>query len=296
MLKALLGLGMTKQDETKTAELTPVGEVNRLKFHLHNGELALHQWDQPHVSAEVRVRIKGDEHSPMEDFWSLRQVGSEIVFEQEQSNKWLFGPHVRVDVRLHMPAGFIQANVKTHNGSVEIDQFHGDIKALAHNGSIRIVDVEGNVQAHSHNGQVEVLRIDGNLNVTSHNGKIELEKVTGHVNAETHNGQIQAQDCAQGVSLSTHNGAIQVQQNTPIQGAWDLVTHNGGIKCSVPRDTDATYKLHTNSGKISGDALPVQTTGYAQKMTVTTGAGTHLIDLHTKSGNIEVRQNRAGME
>lgn len=296
MLKALLGLGMIKQDETKTVELTTVGEINRLKLHVHNGELALHQWDQPHISAEVHVRVKGDEHTPMENFWTLRQMGSEVTFEQELTNNWFFGPHVRVDVRMYVPVEIMQANVKTHNGRVEVDLFNGDVKVLTHNGAIRIADIEGNVQAHTHNGQIEALRIDGDLTMSSHNGKLDIDKVTGNLNATTHNGQIQICDCAENVTLNTHNGSIQAQQNVPIQNSWDLVTHNGSIQCSVPGYTDATYKLHTSSGRISGDALPVQTSGYAQKMTVTTGKGTHLIELHTKSGNIEVRQNRAGME
>ncbi|PWK08956.1 DUF4097 family beta strand repeat-containing protein [Tumebacillus permanentifrigoris] len=297
MLKALLGLAQIKQDETKTVELTPVGAVDRLKLHVHNGRLALHEWDESYISAEVRVRVRGDEHTPMENFWSLRQTGSEVVFEQEMThNNWFLGLHVSVDVRMNVPAEILQANLKTHNGPIEVDLFNGDLRVLTHNGAIRIADVEGMVHAHTHNGQIETLRIDGDLTLTSHNGKLEIDKVTGRLQANTHNGQIQVCDCGNSVSLTTHNGQIYAQQNQGIQNSWDLVTHNGNIQCYVPRDTDATYKLHTTSGRISGDALPVQTSGYAQKMTVTTGKGTHLIDLHTKSGNIEVRQNRAGME
>lgn len=290
MLKTLLGLGMVSQDETKTVDLQIEGEVNRLKMHIHNGQLSLRHWNEKHVSAEVHVRVRGDESHPMEKYWHLHQRGQEIVFEQETQYNWFFGPHVRIDVIMNVPQEIKAANLKTHNGFVDIELFNGTVHALTHNGVVRLADIEGDVQAFTHNGHIEALRIDGSLHLTSHNGMIDIDKVTESVQAKTHNGKIQAKDCGQNVTLGTHNGAIHVEQSLPLNGDWGLVTHHGNIHFHVPRDTDATYKLHTSSGRIKGNAIPVQTSGYAQKMTVTTGKGTHKIDLHTKSGNIEVQQ------
>ncbi|MBL0387498.1 DUF4097 family beta strand repeat protein [Tumebacillus sp. ITR2] len=290
MLKALLGLTLTK-DETKTVELTPVAGTTRLNVHIHNGEIAVRTWDQPHVQAEIRVRIRGDEKAPMENFWKLRQFGSEVKFEQEHTHSWFLGPHVRIDVTLNVPAALTSAYLKTHNGFIEVEMFNGDVDAHTSNGALRIVDVEGKVEAHTHNGHVEILRIDGPVDVTSHNGMLDLDKVTEKINAHTHNGQVLLRDCGQSVTVSTHNGQIKVNQQVQLQGTWSLNTSNGSVEMRVPTNTDAMYKLHTSAGRITGNALPVQTSGFSQKLTVTTGQGTNLIDIHTSAGGIEVNHS-----
>ncbi|KEO82264.1 DUF4097 family beta strand repeat-containing protein [Tumebacillus flagellatus] len=290
MLKALLGLG-TALDETKTVDFTPEGEVSRLQVKVHSGDVTVRHWDQPHVQADVHVRVRGDENKPMEAYWNLRQVGTEVQFEQAPLHNWIFGPHVCVDVVLYVPEAITKGNLKSSNGFLEVEGFNGAINAHTSNGGIRVVDVEGDVHAHTHNGHVEISQIDGAVDATSHNGILDVGKVTSNVKAHTHNGQIHLQDCGAIVNISTHNGKIKIHQTVPLQGAWSVETSNGGIDLFVPSNTDATYNLHTSAGRITGSAIPVKTSGFSQHLSVTTGQGTHPVHIRTSAGGIVINHN-----
>ncbi|MGB8954254.1 MAG: DUF4097 family beta strand repeat-containing protein [Tumebacillaceae bacterium] len=289
MLKSLFGKFDVETVTTKTVELIPTTDVQRLRVEIHNGHITLRQWEQNLVRAVVTVTVASHETETNTDrFWKLEQFGSNVTFEQQPNlNKLVDLKRVRIDVELHLPRN-VQAKWETHNGSVDILEWYGDQTGSTHNGSIRIADIHGDVNLTMHNGTIDAERLSRDVTVESHSGDVSVREAGGDVKVSTHNGKIKLDGFAAALRLVTHNGDIDARTTQPLAGEWGLSTHNGDISLQVPADIEAQLRISTHRGKVRGTALPVQVSGHAQELQMTLGSGGREVSLHTHSGNITV--------
>lgn len=296
MFKSLLKNARLETNTTK--DLTPNGELNRLKVSVHNGSIFVRQWDQDFVQANVQVIATGSyvervEERGADSCWKLEQRGDEVVFEQEQLSFFgLLGGGVHVSVELFVPKQELKTRLDSHNGRIDVQQFAGDLRVTTHNGAIRIEEIVGRVVLDSHNGDVDVEQLDGELEVEVHNGRVEIEHVNGPVKVVTHNGAIKAYECAQQLRLETHNGSIHASHSGPMTESWDIRAGNGGIDVRIPRDSQCGFDIQSKFGKIAGNAIPMQASSVNQRVQFNIGTGGPTLTLETKMGRIEVNHAR----
>ena len=289
MLKSLFGKYDVETVTTKTVELTPTTDVQRLRVEIHNGHITLRQWEHNLVRAVVTVTVLSQEKETNTDrFWKLEQFGANVTFEQQPNlNKWFDLKRVCIVVELHLPR-HVQAKWETHNGSVDILEWYGDQTGTTHSGSIRMADIQGSVDLKVHNGNIHAERLSRDVAVESHNGDVSLLEAGGDVKVITHNGKIRIDGFSAALRLQTHNGDLSARTTQPLASDWELSSHNGEISLQIPAGTDAQLHMSTHRGKVRGTALPVQVSGHAQDLHMTLGTGGRKVSLNTHSGNITV--------
>ncbi len=131
------------------------------------------------------------------------------------------------------------ATIRTHNGSVDVQQCTGAVDIESHNGDIRIAGPYRRVGLETHNGDVTAL-----LNGT--------DPIAGSI--ETHNGDVVvswAESCSATIDASTHNGSLTTAG--PVvhvrgkkrwlearvgdgSGKFSVSTHNGDVCLQGTKD------------------------------------------------------------
>ncbi|MBN2130771.1 MAG: DUF4097 family beta strand repeat protein, partial [Sedimentisphaerales bacterium] len=122
------------------------------------------------------------------------------------------------------------ADVKTSNGSINIEAVRGEVKADTSYGTITCTDAVGQqVALRSNNGSITARRIEGSTGIESSYGSVTCDGFSGPE-----------------LRIKTGNGRITVSGAKC--GTCDIDTSYGAIACSAL--TSDSLKLHSNNGTV----------------------------------------------
>ncbi|MEP6800467.1 MAG: DUF4097 family beta strand repeat-containing protein [Acidobacteriota bacterium] len=219
--------------------------VTRISIENVNGKVEAVAWDKPLF--KVRA-IKTASGSRAEETLRLteirvRKVGDEMRVETLNPNRHkLFGildfggSNARVDYELLLPAA-VEARLQTCNGHVAASGFGAAVSADAVNGSIELKDIRGPVKATTVNGSLRI-SFKGALR------KTQLETVNGSVEV--------AFDRASSIryDLETVNGRIEGDIQLAVEGKHGPKeargSYNGGGETLRCETVNGSIRLKTN--------------------------------------------------
>ncbi|HEG42642.1 MAG TPA: hypothetical protein ENH94_01190 [Phycisphaerales bacterium] len=164
--------------------------------------------------------------------------------------------YVSINLEVLLPIR-VRLNLTTHNGTINITDIIGEIKAVTHNGSINTKTTSGGMDLETHNGRIECRQLIGDLRVETHNGSANIafsEKAASVCNA----------------NISTYNGGISVRFPPETSSILEASTHNGSIRTEL----DITMVGTISDNNIKGIL----------------GAGEGEIKLKTHNGSIRIRK------
>ena len=145
-----------------------------------NGGIKLRGWDRADVL--VRARIEAYAESDAE----ARALASGVRIETTGTSVRAEGPSMRDRDNQHWSVSFdiqvprtAMVTLRTVNGGISIDDFHGTAKFRASNGGVSLTNVGGDISGQTTNGGVTVNlegdRWDGaGLDVETHNGGVRM--------------------------------------------------------------------------------------------------------------------------
>jgi DUF4097 and DUF4098 domain-containing protein YvlB len=145
-----------------------------------NGGIKLRGWDRADVL--VRARIEAYAESDAE----ARSLASGVRIETTGTSVRAEGPSTRDRDNQHWSVSFdiqvpraAMVTLRTVNGGISIDDFHGTAKFRASNGGVSLTNVGGDISGQTTNGGVTVNlegdRWDGaGLDVETHNGGVRM--------------------------------------------------------------------------------------------------------------------------
>ena len=156
--------------------------VTRISIENVNGKVEAFAWDKPSFKVRAVKTASGsraDETLRLTEI-RVRKIGDEMHVETLNPNRHkLFGildfggSNARVDYEVYLPAG-AEARLQTCNGHVAASGFGAAVSADAVNGSIELKDARGPVKATTVNGSLRIA-FKGALR------KTQLETVNGFV-------------------------------------------------------------------------------------------------------------------
>jgi Toastrack DUF4097 len=176
----------------------------------------------------------------------------------------------------------------TGSGGLRFADLEGDVHASTGSGDIEIESVRGSVQATTGSGSIRGSGIAGEVSLVTGSGDVRLEQATpGSVKVRTGSGQIELLNLRGPVQAETGDGSIKAEGD--LAGDWHLETGSGGITARVPPGAGFELRAHTGSGSIStGRTLAVEAKHSRNDWRGRVGAGGHLLELETGSGNIRI--------
>lgn len=203
--------------------------VSRVSVENVNGKIEAYAWDRPYLKVRAVKTARGGRAAETLRLTEIRvrKVGDEIQLETiNPRRRRMFGfldmgwRNARVDYEIHMPA-LAQARLETTNGKVLATGLGSSIACDAVNGSIELRDVYGPVRATTVNGSVRVV----------FRGALRASRV------ETVNGSVDVSFARQSsirYDLETVNGRIEGDFALAVEGKYGPKeargTYNGGAE------------------------------------------------------------------
>ena len=208
-----------------------------------NGAVEISSWDQPVIQVNVTIKTDNqDDRDLITIDMQQNNRGVKVETRYTKKSTWGFGNNNNsgnVSYTIKVPSDVNLSSIELVNGSLIIDNVHGDIHAELVNGSVKAFDLMGNVDMSSINGSIKVSyqSLADNfeqIKVQTVNGSIKIklpESVSASVNAETVHGSIKNE-----FGLSVEDGSFigkNLQGNIGTgEAKISLDTVNGSIKIS----------------------------------------------------------------
>ena len=199
-----------------------------------NGKVRVEPWDRPEVRIEAEKAASNEEY--------LEEIKIEVEAERDRvvvrtryPRLGLFGGgHGMVEYLIHLPAQ-ARVEVKTVNGSVEVDGLTGPVRASTVNGAVRITETSGEVDASTVNGSIRAeypkLKGEGRHSFSTTNGSVTVylpSDAGGEVEASTVNGSIHT-DFPPAISGEFGNRRMQGRLGNG-GASFRIRTVNGSVK------------------------------------------------------------------
>jgi DUF4097 and DUF4098 domain-containing protein YvlB len=227
-----------------------------LSIDTSDGNIRVDTWDQNRI--EARVTTSGYKIGPNDVGISESQTGDHVSLEVHIPNMHVsFGwNHHRVDIDIHMPK---QGTVdfRTHDGSIKLANFKGDMHLKSGDGSQTIDNVDGSLEASAGDGSLKV------------SGRFD------HLDLHTGDGRIEA----------------RANAGSKVNSGWSLHTGDGSIHLDLPGDFAADVEARSGDGHINFD-MPVTVSGSMSRNDIhgKMNGGGGLLRLRSGDGSIYVRR------
>lgn len=199
----------------------------------------------------------------------------------------LGAPSVRVRVRVPKEHS---VEVRTHGGSVEVNELEGDVSAQTSGGSLEVNEVEGDVALRTSGGSIDVEEVEGDLSARTSGGPIRASEVSGAVEVRTSGGSIRLSEVGGPVRARTSGGSITARFESD-RPEGTLETSGGGITVEFDEDAAVTLEAETSGGHVTVEHPLVQRGRLdPRRVAGEINGGGRPLRLHTSGGNIAVRE------
>jgi DUF4097 and DUF4098 domain-containing protein YvlB len=262
---SLLGLTLTFASLARADEwsktFTISGKPN-LRVETSDANIQVDTWDQNTIEAKIttdRDKI-GENGIRVTDRQNGDSVEVELRFPHRNFHVE-FGMH-HVDVQIHMPREGRVA-LQTSDGRIRVSHFKGEIDLRTGDGSEELDALDGVLRAHTGDGHIRAAGRFDSLDLSSGDGRIDADAAPGSTAASawdlrSGDGNITLrvpENFAADVSLHTGDGHITLDLPLSVEGALDKTDVrgklNGGSTHTVTIQTgDGSIRLEKLSSSI----------------------------------------------
>lgn len=158
----------------------------------------------------------------------------------------------RMDVRLTLPAGVEDVELRTGLGRVSAEGLHGRMNLTTGNGAMTLRSSEGNATLNTGNGEVLVEGFAGDATATTGNGRVRINGLEGKLSLNTGNGPVEVLDVEGRVRASTGNGDLRL---ISVAGEAEINTGHGQIEVGAPRSLSVQATTAMGGIRIEGGSL-----------------------------------------
>jgi len=193
------------------------------------------------------------------------------------------------------------------SGGVTIDNVRGPVKASSASGYLHVYRVERDATVSAASGAIDVSGIGGILRVSSASGDVVLADVKGDLKVNAASGSIRISKPGDRVDASAASGGIEINGATndlkvhAISGSvnvsgdpsanrlWELKTVSGSMEIRVPPNASFLLSAETTSGNIRTNLPVILEEQSKHSLRAHVGSSSGRIEVHTVSGEINVR-------
>ncbi len=240
----------------------------------NDGAVRIATWDGKQIEARVETigwRIADNEVRVTE-----RQSGDAVEVEARVPNtQWHMGidrRSLRIELKIPREADL---NVRTGDGSVEVEPIAGTLDVHTGDGHITVSGAKGDIRLSTGDGHIDATGLDGRLDASSGDGRIHVE------------GRFDL------VTLKTNDGAIdaRVSDGSKMSAGWSVRSGDGSVTLHLPDGFQADVDAHTGDGRISLDfpLLVSGTFGRSELRGKMNGGGPTLY-IRTGDGSIHIQR------
>jgi DUF4097 and DUF4098 domain-containing protein YvlB len=247
----------------------PLSAGGRVTVETFNGGVEITGWDQNTVD------ISGSKWGPTEAAADALRIDTDhtpdtVAVRAVRPTEWRQNLGARFEIKV--PRNAVLDRIVTSNGGIRTEDGAGPAHMKTSNGSIHVEGFHGRIDAETSNGPVDLTDVEGDATMHTSNGHIHAERLRGAADASTSNGGIDLDlpgALAKDVRAHTSNGGITLRLQEPLNARVLAQTSNSSIR------SDFDVKM---SGEISRHRL---------EGAIGNGGGPN-IDLSTSNGTIRI--------
>ena len=253
-------------------------EPVELTLRTFDGAIQVKSWDRNEVLVEIERRAP-DEAAAEAMTVNTSQEGNRITVEATQPrdrSSVTFGNWVSRAVHLTVTAPRrVALEVRTGDGSIDVD------------------DLEGAIVLGSGDGRILASRVEGQVTARTGDGSIRIDEAMGQVEADSGDGSIEIAGRLTGLTVRTGDGSVSVDafDGSVLKTDWSITTGDGRVSVRVPERFDAEIDAHTSDGSIRVDGIsPSGDRDESDRRTFQTrlGSGGGVLRLRSSDGSIDV--------
>jgi hypothetical protein len=278
------GIGRFNRDFHFSFPMNPAG---RLSVESFNGSVEISTWDQNTVD------ISGTKYaSTMEQTDAMKvdvdHTPDSVSIRAERQYEWHGNHGVRFVIKA--PRHAVLDRIVTSNASIQASDGSGPARLKSSNGSIRVEKFHGNLDAQTSNSAINLDEIDGDVVAHSSNGRIRAEGIRGSLDAETSNSGVEAiiDSADRPVRVETRNGSIDVTLPAGFTGGVRAHTNNSGITLRLTDPVNARVTARTSNARVTSDFETDYHEMRKNEIDGSIGKGGMLIDLTSSNGPIRL--------
>jgi DUF4097 and DUF4098 domain-containing protein YvlB len=229
-----------------------------LRVETSDANIQVDTWDQNTIEAKVTTDHDkiGENGIRVTDRQNGDSVELEVRFPHHNFHVE-FGMH-HVNVLIHMPR---EGRVALHtgDGSIRLSHFKGDMDLRTGDGSQELDALDGNLRAQTGDGHIRAAGRFDTLDLSSGDGRLEADALPGSTAAsawdlKTGDGNVTLRvpgDFAADVSLHTGDGHITMDMPLTVEGQLDKTDVRGKLNGGSAH----TLTIHTGDGSIRLEKL-----------------------------------------
>jgi len=234
----LLGLATLPAFADEWSKTYTISGRPDLRVETSDANIRVSTWDQNTIEAKVVTsRYKIGENGIRVD---ERQNGDSVEIEVHYPHHIVWGDwgNHRVDIIIQMPREG-KVNLRTGDGRIELSGLKGDMELKSGDGSEELENVDGKLRANTS---------DGHIRATGRFDELELKTGDGHVDVRATNGST----LASGWRLETGDGSVTLELPGELGADVDLHTGDGHIDLEMPVTTSGQLRQNEVRGKLNG--------------------------------------------
>jgi DUF4097 and DUF4098 domain-containing protein YvlB len=268
----------------------------------------------PAPAADYRTPVRSDVRVSVENLAGLIEVAgwdqSELVLDAElgEGVKDILATlgdnsvSIKLDVDKRVrDVGSSMLRLRVPQGArLELNGISADIVVSGVSGAVRAQSVSGDVNLDVGSAEVEAKSVSGDLRVrapkalrsrvSSVSGDVHVEGGREQLRAETVSGDLTVQAGMLGeIQLKSVSGDIRLSAPLAPAARVNAESMSGDIVLSLPELNDAELSLHSFSGQLHSD-FGARIARDAKRHESRLGAGKARIELHSFSGDVELRK------
>jgi DUF4097 and DUF4098 domain-containing protein YvlB len=141
---------------------------------------------------------------------------------------------LRIELRIPREADL---DVRTGDGSVEIDNNSGALNIRTGDGHISVTRAKGSIRLSTGDGRIDATGVDGQLDASSGDGTIQVEGRLDSLNLKPNDGAIDA----------------RVLKGSRMATSWSVRSGDGTVTLRLPDNFQADLDAHTGDGRIRSE-------------------------------------------
>mgnify|MGYP000358966132 CR=1 FL=1 len=167
-----------------------------------NGKVEISSWAEQVIKVEATIRADNQDELDRVKV-KMQQNGQKVSVETdyEENSSWGHNRSAQVTYKVWLPSDTTLSEVELVNGSLNIENVSGEIKAQVVNGSIKVTGLTKNSEINSVNGSIKVYY----NSVSSDLKDIDIETVNGSIKLYL------PSDVSANLDIETMHGSIKTE-------------------------------------------------------------------------------------
>jgi hypothetical protein len=213
-----------------------------------------------------------------------RIASGEVTITESQT-----GDRVDIEVRIPREHSWFEIGHRSIAVVVRMPK-QGDVEVRTGDGSIEVQPVSGRISLSTGDGSIAAEGLQGEISMHTGDGSIRATGLSGRLEARTGDGHMNVRGRFDVLNLHTGDGGIEAaaEPGSKVEAAWSLESGDGGITLRLPGSFGAELDAHTGDGGIALEK-PVTVSGTVRENTVRGTLGAGGLPLRIRTGDGPVR-------